>query len=233
MRLVRLEDCEAPANEGQLGEAPAQLPAEVEAAIDVMLGLDDFAVSPERAFPPAPLFLFTLSPSESSPFFPFPRHRGARARASPHFSLTPMATATRQRAGHSVPGHRSPVHGPTRAPTFLLRSTQLQQLIGFLKTPKGLDLFRRSFAENMMYKVSKYRELLTEAERESEHQIEVIDIRVADLRRRAKVSEDTCNWEIFESVSAGYREAMERAARLAELDGAIEAPVEGLGEPGG
>ena len=31
----------------------AQLPAEVEAAIDVMLGLDDFAVSPERAFPPA------------------------------------------------------------------------------------------------------------------------------------------------------------------------------------
>jgi len=134
-----------------------------------------------------------------------------------------MATATRQRAGHSVPGHRSPVHGPTRAPTFLLRSTQLQQLIGFLKTPKGLDLFRRSFAENMMYKVSKYRELLTEAERESEHQIEVIDIRVADLRRRAKVSEDTCNWEIFESVSAGYREAMERAARLEALLQAAQA----------
>ena len=125
-----------------------------------------------------------------------------------------MATATRQRASHSVPGHRSPIHGPSGAPTYPLRSIQLQQLINFLKTSKGLDLFRRSFTENMMYKVVKYRELLAEAERESEHQIEVIDIRVADLRRRAKVSEDTCNWEIFESVSAGYREAMERAARL-------------------
>jgi SpoVK/Ycf46/Vps4 family AAA+-type ATPase len=94
--------------------------------------------------------------------------------------------------------------------------TKLRELLTVLSSPAGLRMFKRAYRENMLYKVRRYEELLARAEREVQDALEVVRIRVPDLKRAAGVvaSDTTDNWHIFESISGAYQMAKAQASRF-------------------
>lgn len=88
----------------------------------------------------------------------------------------------------------------------------LRELVQVLHTPHGLQRFKDAYRENMRYKVERYGRLAVEADEEVQHQKQLLRLKVPDLKATSQVSGDQDNWQIFETVSKGYREAKDRAS---------------------
>jgi hypothetical protein len=105
----------------------------------------------------------------------------------------------------------------------------LHELVGVLETPAGVRLFKAAFRENMLYKVRKYGELRARAEEEVARAQEVIDLRLPDLKRAARIDAESTadHWAIFESISQGYSEAKERASQFEAIENRARARLAG------
>tara|TARA_B100002052_G_scaffold231390_1_gene214175 strand:+ start:336 stop:1793 length:1458 start_codon:yes stop_codon:yes gene_type:complete len=114
------------------------------------------------------------------------------------FKKKKMAHATRQKAWRGA-------------------APRLNALIAFVDSEAGLARFRAAFCENMEYKKLRYESLASEAERECQEQLRTLRVRVEDMKVAAGVVGEQDNWAIFESVSGGYRDAIERRAKFETL----------------
>ena len=103
------------------------------------------------------------------------------------------------------------------SPIAGVERTSLQRLVQYLNTNTGLRLYKKAYRDNMLYKVDRYNELLEEANRDVQKHLAVIDIKMPELKRLAKVEDDSNNWDIFESISEQYREAKDRSAIFESL----------------
>lgn len=97
----------------------------------------------------------------------------------------------------------------------------LKALVEFLQSSIGLKMFKTAYRENMMYKITKYNELLTRAERSVQDHLDVIHLKMPYLKKaaRLKPEDDTDNWHIFESISQGYRDAKDSASQFEAILG--------------
>lgn len=95
-------------------------------------------------------------------------------------------------------------------------NASLELLVGLLQSSQGIRMFKRAYRENMLYKVSRYTELLQRARRDVDDALEVIRIKVPDLKSVANVpaNDHSDNWHIFESVSGSYQSAKDQASRF-------------------
>ena len=91
-------------------------------------------------------------------------------------------------------------------------TANLIELIDFLKKPDGLKMFKSAYRENMLYKVARYRELTQRAEEDVEHEKAIVELKRPALKAVSRVSDDTDNWSIFESIGKGYMDAKDRAS---------------------
>lgn len=89
---------------------------------------------------------------------------------------------------------------------------RLAALVDTLNTNNGLRMYKKAYRDNMIFKMHRYAELQRDAEEEARRQVDVIDLKTAELKRLARVTDDSDNWNIFESISEQYREAKDRAA---------------------
>ena len=89
---------------------------------------------------------------------------------------------------------------------------RLAALVDTLNTNNGLRMYKKAYRDNMIFKMHRYAELQRDAEEEARRQVDVIDLKTAELKRLARVADDSDNWNIFESISEQYREAKDRAA---------------------
>jgi hypothetical protein len=105
----------------------------------------------------------------------------------------------------------------------------LHELVGVLESPSGVRLFKAAFRENMLYKVRKYGELRARAEEDAARAQEVVDLRMPDLKRAARIDADSTadHWAIFESISQGYSEAKERASQFEAIQNRARARLAG------
>jgi hypothetical protein len=94
---------------------------------------------------------------------------------------------------------------------------QLRALVDVLQTRPGEAMFRDAYVDNMRYKVARYAELQRAAEMDVHRQIDIIDIKMPELKRVARVCGDHDNWQVFESVSSSYRDAKDRAAAFESI----------------
>ena len=92
----------------------------------------------------------------------------------------------------------------------------LDILVTFLQSAQGLRMFKRAYRENMLYKIIRYTELLQRAQKDVQDALEVIRIKVPDLKAAAGVpNNDTSdNWHIFDSISGAYQSATDQASRF-------------------
>lgn len=92
----------------------------------------------------------------------------------------------------------------------------LQTLVELLQSAHGLRMFKRAYRENMLYKVGRYTELLERAQRDVTDAIDVIRIKMPDLKSAANVppNDNSDNWHIFESISGAYQSATDQASRF-------------------
>jgi hypothetical protein len=97
-----------------------------------------------------------------------------------------------------------------------MNASSLQSIVGLLQSAQGLRMFKRAYRENMLYKIGRYTELLQRSQRDVEDALEVIRIKMPDLKSAANVpSNDTSdNWHIFESISGPYQSAKDQASRF-------------------
>lgn len=93
----------------------------------------------------------------------------------------------------------------------------LHQLLGVLRTPAGVQLYKSAYRRNMMTKVERYAELQRRAEEDVAREVQLIRIQTPELKRVAGVDTDHDNWLIFESLSERYRESKQRAAAFESL----------------
>lgn len=105
----------------------------------------------------------------------------------------------------------------------------LSVLIRVLSSSEGLRIFKRAFRENMLYKVQRYEELLERSLQEVKNAMDVIRIRIPDLKRAAGVtqSDTSNNWHIFESIAAPYHRAREQASQFEAILYRARARLEG------
>lgn len=102
-------------------------------------------------------------------------------------------------------------------------TANLLELISFLNTTPGLKMFKSAYRENMLYKVARYRELMDTAEEDVEHERARVELKRPDLKRVSRVTDDSDNWSIFETIGKGYMEAKDRASAF----GAVRERAEG------
>lgn len=88
----------------------------------------------------------------------------------------------------------------------------LRELIALLQTPAGLKLYKTAYRTNMQYKIERYGELLEVADREVDKAIEIMQIKIPELKHLANIRDDNDNWNIFQSVSERYEQAKEKSA---------------------
>lgn len=95
----------------------------------------------------------------------------------------------------------------------------LSELIDVLQVPQGLKMFKRAYRLNMLYKAKRYAELEANAERVVRQHKDVVDIKVAELKRAAGLNESdtTDNWNIFDSISQQYKEATDRQSLFRKI----------------
>ena len=95
-------------------------------------------------------------------------------------------------------------------------NASLQSLVQLLQSTQGLRMFKRAYRENMLYKVGRYTELLQRSQRDVEDAIEVIRIKMPDLKTVANVpmNDNSDNWHIFDSISSQYQSAKDQASRF-------------------
>ena len=65
--------------------------------------------------------------------------------------------------------------------------SNLRALLLLLNSPPGLRMFKKAFRENMLYKVKRYGELLARTERAVTAAEDVIDLKMPDLKRVARI----------------------------------------------
>lgn len=109
----------------------------------------------------------------------------------------------------------------------------LRLLVKVLKTQSGLSMYRHAFRENMLYKVKKYDELQMGAEEDAQKHLQIINIKVPELKRLAGVEGESDNWHIFESLSGQYRDAKDRAAGFEAIKLRARGRLEGIDGKGG
>lgn len=101
-------------------------------------------------------------------------------------------------------------------PPATARGGSLDGLVAFLNTAAGLRVFKKAFRDNMLYKAQRYAELLERSHRAAEEALEVINLKMPDLKRAARIEADdrSDHWNIFETVSGPYREAKGRSSQF-------------------
>lgn len=92
----------------------------------------------------------------------------------------------------------------------------LHGLLRVLKSPSGLRMFKRAYRENMLHKITRYSELLERCQKDVSDAMDVIRIRMPDLKRAASIKADDLsdNWHIFESISGEYTRAKAQASQF-------------------
>ena len=94
---------------------------------------------------------------------------------------------------------------------------KLKGLISVLQSSVGLKMYKIAHRQNMIYKQRRYGELQQEAERDGQKQVEILNIKIPELKKLAGVEGVNDNWNIFESQSEMYHEAKDRAASFEAL----------------
>ena len=90
-------------------------------------------------------------------------------------------------------------------------TTELRELVEFLQTGDGVRMLKDAFRTNMLYKVDTYKILHSDAMVEVEEQLQRLELKLPQLKKVANVKGDDDNWSIFNSLSAPYLEAQDRA----------------------
>ena len=95
-------------------------------------------------------------------------------------------------------------------------ASSLPDLMAYLSSNPGLRIFKRAYRENMLYKVSRYEDLLIHAQRGVADAMDVIRLKVPELKRAAGLPQANTsdNWHIFDSISGGYQAATDQASRM-------------------
>ena len=77
-------------------------------------------------------------------------------------------------------------------------------------------MFKRAYRENMLYKVGRYTELLQRSQRDVTDALDLIHIKIPDLKTAANVpvNDTSDNWHIFDSVSGPYQSAKDQESRF-------------------
>jgi hypothetical protein len=102
----------------------------------------------------------------------------------------------------------------------------LKELIDFLQDPTGLRIFKSAYQANMKYKVDRYRTLAAEATEDVLKEKEIVQLKMPDLRRTSLAREED-NWNIFDSVSQGYRQAKDRESAFIAMKERAEQKLSG------
>ena len=89
-------------------------------------------------------------------------------------------------------------------------------LIKLLSSAAGLRMFKTAYRENMLHKILRYEELLARSHRDVQDAVDVIRIKMPDLKRAAGLSQTDLsdNWHIFDSISGPYHRAKEQASQF-------------------
>ena len=89
-------------------------------------------------------------------------------------------------------------------------------LVNVLASPTGLRMYKKAYRENMLYKIRRYEELLERSQREVENAMNVIRIKMPDLKKAAGLAttDVSDNWHIFDSISGPYHRAKEQASQF-------------------
>lgn len=93
---------------------------------------------------------------------------------------------------------------------------QLSALIKVLSSATGLRMYKKAYRENMLYKVTRYEDLLERSQRDVQNAMDLIRIKIPDLKKAASIalSDTTDNWHIFDSISGPYVRAKEQASQF-------------------
>ena len=89
-------------------------------------------------------------------------------------------------------------------------------LVKILSSPAGLRMFKKAYRENMLYKIQRYSDLLERCQKDVSDAMDVIRIKMPDLKRAASIKTDDSsdNWHIFDSISGPYTRAKEQASQF-------------------
>lgn len=92
----------------------------------------------------------------------------------------------------------------------------IRDLVAILSSPAGLRMFKKAYRENMLYKITRYSDLLERCQKDVSDAMDVIRIKMPDLKRAAGIRVDDLsdNWHIFESISGPYTRAKEQASQF-------------------
>lgn len=104
---------------------------------------------------------------------------------------------------------------------------ELRDLVEFLQTPRGVQMYKAAYRQNMTHKIERYAHLHSKANEDVTKEIQVINIQIPELKRIAQVEGDQDNWLIFESLSEHYREAKGRAAAFQAIQRSAELRLQG------
>ena len=90
-------------------------------------------------------------------------------------------------------------------------------------------MFKRAYRENMLYKVRRYGEMQERAEFLAAQEEQVIRVKRPRLKAAAGLDPDdrADNWSIFDSISASYREARDRASQFEAIKERAQERVRG------
>lgn len=95
-------------------------------------------------------------------------------------------------------------------------TSNLREIVDLLTQREGLRMFKIAYRRNMLFKRQMYADLLERANKDVQKQIDIIGLKIPELKRLAKVSGDHDNWVIFDSISDAYKEAKSRATVFEE-----------------
>ena len=92
----------------------------------------------------------------------------------------------------------------------------IHALVKILSAPAGLRMFKKAYRENMLYKIQRYSDLMERCQQEVSDAMDVIRIKMPDLKHAAGIRKDdfSDNWNIFDSISGPYTRAKEQASQF-------------------
>ena len=95
-------------------------------------------------------------------------------------------------------------------------ASSLRDLVRVLASPAGVRMFKKAYRQNMLHKVWRYGELLARSLHDVDAALEVIRLKVPDLKAAACIdaAETADNWHIFESISGPYLRAKDQASQF-------------------
>lgn len=94
---------------------------------------------------------------------------------------------------------------------------ELHEMMQLLRSEHGMHMFRNAFQDSMHFKVERYTQLLSDARANVERQVDIIRLKMPQLKHLAGVKDEHDNWQIFESISEQFRESTNAATTFEDL----------------